>query len=554
MSRTLVMGAELLCTKSQDSKEVSILMASADYINNAMIHGRQTANRRNREERKDIIPFTKCKKTTGLLGLSGHETCDDTIVTAPLWENLTLPFDEIKVPHISLVVQYKTPSTFWEALFGSRYRFVDVVGNLNNSADEAQFRSNYEDAKKNKKQSSGYEFSDQELRRNANLKIYANSSASDYASLNVDSILLCTGYGGIIHPKTDGQLPVYGKQLFELALSLPSWQITEKVYAELSRLFLYELEDNQKSTFISLCFDFNYRSDPSFIESMVSGTVQRADVWKANDEKYSKLLGYMNIYASLEYAALKDLNIASNFERQQYLNTLHKMLLFDSAQYIGKPASEIGASGPYISLGAKTEIIGDNYNYRGEIFNWEINSYVLGYKKYELFDIESLNDPFLLQALNSFSQVPNPYSPGSYNPRGYEMFSKEVSVFCPAEGSAGLTALMNLLNDKSYNALAPSPYSGVPGAVRDEAIALAVDISGGAISTLASHGIGLVTAGYDILADIDEARKQAQTIGQIRDLNNFITVCGTKNWVGGVAVYSDPGIKPTIRDYPSTLK
>jgi len=192
--RTLVMGAELLCTKALNSAEVSLLMASTDNIKNAMIHGRPAANRKNRKEHKDIIPFSGCTKSRG------EATCTKTLKTAPLWENLTLPYDEIKVPLINLLPVYKATG-------------------IDNKIDIAQFLVNYDEAKKDNRKkrdeenNKRYRFSDEELRRNAILKTYTDtgSNESEYASISTNSILLCLGNGGIIHPKTCGQNPIHRK-------------------------------------------------------------------------------------------------------------------------------------------------------------------------------------------------------------------------------------------------------------------------------------------------------------------------------------------------------
>ena len=517
MNTELVIGAELLCTKSKVSTEVSLFMACSNNVCNALLGGSITGNRTSRIVGEDIIPYTKCNK---------NENCANIIETAPLWENLTLPFGEVKVPHIN-----------WIPLFS-----WNVVKNLNDEADERQFRTNYKDAENNNTGvgRSGYKFSDHELRQNANLQIYTDTGASPNASLSVNSILPCLGYGGIIHPKTDGQNPVYSyTDLFELVLSLPADDITPEAYMELARMFLYDpaMSLDKKATFISLCFDLDYRNDPNILQMLIAENVITADVWKANSDKFDFILGNMDYFATVEHAALVDKNGGSASEREQYFNTLHNIMVFDSAQNIRKPASQMGDSGPRITLRRTDPPDFVSYTLNGVYQELPINSYVLGYDKFEM---QSVENPLIQRTT-------------------YMRFPKEVTVYCPAE-TKGLSNLSQLLVNNGLDMLLPSPYSGVPGAIRDQAVSVAIDVAeaakliGSATSKVASYGFSLLLSGYDIANDVEEARQQTRIIDDIRDTTGFINACIQRDYAGGVAVYSDEGIGALLRTYPPTFK
>ncbi|MDR0491726.1 MAG: hypothetical protein LBH28_10835, partial [Oscillospiraceae bacterium] len=425
MSEYLVLGAELLCTKCKKSGEVSLLMACADNINNALLHGMMVANRRNREERKDIIPFEECKKSAGFL--SGNETCDAVIKTEQLWENLTLPFDDVRIPSISFDCAYETG--FLKGLFGMpvAYGYFSVsrkVNNLNSGVDETRFLDSYDAEKRRNNSSGGYALNDQEIRHVTNLKMHSKIGQTSGAGITVDSILLCTGYGGIIHPKTSGQSPVYSKNMWQLALSLPADQISQEAYEKLARLFLFTLGNGERATFISLCFDFKERVENTFLTRLGGVSIECADVWSANQEKFNQLISNMGVLAAED--------------EYRNLNLLHRYLLFDSAQYIQRPTSEIGASGPAMSI-----------SYQPTPFP----SYILDYKEYY---IDDYTEPFINSTV---------FTIRSYN----------ATVYRPSNGD-NLMELHSVLQTQKINELSASPYGGVVGFARDTAISLTLEL------------------------------------------------------------------------------
>ena len=511
MSTNLVFGAELLCTKCKKNAEVSLFMASSDNICHVMANGLMPGNRENREVWKDIIPYTECKKNV---------PCDGLIETAPLWDNLTMPFGEIKVPHIN-----------WWPIFS-----WNVVKNLNSPADERDFRNNYDKAKRDNTGvgRGGYKFSDEELRHNANIEIYKKSGDPPNASLNMDSILLCLGFGGIIHPQTDGQSTICGVDLFEWILALPADQISDNAYTKLAEIFLYELEDlDKQATFISLCFDFKERLESNFImklSGLMPTSYHNSDKWQANSEKFDKLLEFMNGFALLEHNALKDMKGSPDFDNYaaEYLDNLHKILLFDSAQYIRNPASEIGASGPSIKIDLETTPF---YNaHGGRTYNYPITSYSLSYE-----NVTFLSEKVMLIG-GSGDQI--------------WRFPEEVTVYRPAESyGSGLMNLNALMTNNGYDMLRPSGFSGVPGAIRDETLAIITDFVIKEVPTALTHTLGVVTSAADIMNDIVEARRVNQLIDSRNSINQYLNVCDHEGFAGGVVIYTDPKIDPLLRSF-----
>ena len=477
--RILVMGAELLCTKAKNSAEVSLLMANTTNINNALLTGRQSANKKNTVVDEDIIPFTKCKKTLGTA------TCKATIITADLWENLTLPYGEIKVPHINWVV-----SITWFNLERKR-----SASNLNDPADETQFLANYDAAKKDN--TNRYKFSDEELRRNANLKLYTDSSVSDDACITVDSILPCLGYGGIIHPKTSGQSPVYSKNLYQLVLSLPHEQITEKAYRELARLFLYVLDDDEKATFISLCFDFKERvSRISLPRYVISDTF---DAWQANREKFDKILNHMS-------------DIVGKNEFQD-LNLLHRYLLFDAAQFIREPTSEIGAGGPNISIQYHERYIPPEY--------------VLDYKQ----GFWSTAGGTMLWIKDYNARV---LRPSNNLPDNDQLIDLNAVV-------------LKTIHEEPVEIV--QPYGAVVGFARDMGLGYALLAS--KASSPAGLAVGGVTSAYDLMNALECTRQMERW----RDVANYevdhLHLCNIMKLSKGTVIYSDSDLGMQHRVFPT---
>ena len=509
----LVMGAELLCTKSKICKEKSLLMVSADHINNALFNGIPVANRKNHIKDKDIIPFSYCTKGKGIIPFSditslgdiikekntSNATCADTMVTDDLWENLTMPFDDAKIPYFNLLGNVK---------------------GLNQGTDEALFKENYNEVVKEQKgtDKKSYHYSNKELRRNAILRTYTDKNAAEDASLTVNSFLLCSGHGGIIYPNTSGQQPVINKQMvFEWVLSLPYDPALDGAYKELAELFLYDLDCDEMAIFIGRCFDFDARFP------YMLNRIAVADRWKPNEDKFNKLLGHMLVCAAEDYYASK-----SPEDMEKLLDILHKILLFDSAQYIKDPVSEIGASRPHILISNQTEFyqpIGTN----GEKHEYNMISYVLDYRKYTFHDVS-----------RSTSIVPQKIT--AYHPaNGKYPAENDYPEYDP------LATLEIFLGRNKGIELENRIVSSTDG-IDDVLIVQGIESA-----TAGVPGVGLLISVADAAREVVEHEGQVRIIILDRNTSDSLAVIINTGRIGGVSVFTDESINHVIRDYSSAF-
>jgi len=494
--KNLVMGAKLLCTKAKDSAETSRLVVSDDDCNNVYIDGKPAANRRNREVNKNIIPFKLCKKKIDLASAK----CKQVIVTAELWENLTLPYEEVKVPYISWRGIYEKYPGVGEVMTG-RQRYAE---NLNDKADEEQFLTNYDAAKKDNKKrknedgSKRYRFSDEELRRNAILK---TKSDTNDACITTNSILLCLGHGGIIHPKTSGQGSVSIEEYIDLYLTLPPHLITPEVYRELARIFMFELDRgksvrdlvdfSESASFISLCFDFKgEKLDKYFnssVEAIDGGYKKREGYeWEANQKKIAALHYYMDkIVAETGY---------------QDVNLLQRYCLFNMAQYIKNPTSEIGAGRPDIAIEGGS--------------GWpSFPAFALNYKHY---------DNYVDGTSGALTKKLNPYT---------------ETVYRPVVGDAK-TLLDYELRTDNYKVLTPTINGAIETLSRDVAICVvfAAAFTNPVTAAVAGTGALAATTGWDYS---QEANKMNVWIVDATHLDAIITSTAILEYRQAVGVISN---------------
>jgi len=347
--RNLVIGAQLQCTKCNNHEETSLFMTgNARALNNAMFGGLLPGTRRNRVKEEDIIPFAYCQKTRS----NGNRfTCCEVMITDDYWENLTLPFDEIKIPHINfthyfrpegilpyLVRAIPAKSLAWSAPpppISLIVRTEISVTDLNEPSHEHQFLENYgQQLRGNNSRNHGRVLADDELRHRANLRVHTDERARENAVINMNSILLCKGYGGIIHPKTDGQRRSYEHwAMVEWVTSLPHDMIWESTYQELARYYLTGMTLDERVRFISLLFDC---SGEIVLRDGMSRFLARRTVWNANEHKFENLLDAMsNLIGTPGYMSVD-------------IQNMHTLL--DLAQGIERPLVLPGESAPNFSI------------------------------------------------------------------------------------------------------------------------------------------------------------------------------------------------------------
>ena len=329
------------------------MTGNAENINNALLDRCPAGHRWNTVKDVDIIPFSFCQKRKSFLQDGEVYPCDDIMETDELWENLSLPFSEIRTPHINIATIYNPPwlealiagSTGGAGVEDARRIERSVTGLTNHNSDnEKRFLAYYDQRLRQARRCwYGRVSADEDkiARRKANAMMHINRGAGKDEIVTMNSILLCKGYGGIIHPKNDGQINSRNLMLqVEWALSLPKDEILDDgAYTELARIFLYELDEHDMATFISRCF-YYLRTVPK-----KPGTSHTADVWRLNEERYEQIL-----FAMSELVGKYDLQDRKSIP---FLNLQHRYSLFDFIQYIQytrEPASEVGASGPYISI------------------------------------------------------------------------------------------------------------------------------------------------------------------------------------------------------------
>lgn len=305
----LVRGAKLACSKSHSRNDHTLLMENNEETNNALLSGEQVfANRKNREEKKDITPFKKC---------SGGDRCTNRIQTAGKWENLTISFNEVNIPHINFI-----PLVSW-----------NKVKNLNQKSDELLFRANY--AEELRYNVGNYRFNDKEMRRNANLRIYTDRNAADDACITLKSILLCEGCGGIIYPITSGQeRSIFGHQCAEI-LSRKSADISNGDYDNIAKCILENmLTSTDIVTLLRLCF-MQYDT----CEGSYSNVIYQYHI---DQIKIDGLLDSMRKY--IKENGLK-------YDR----DVMNRYYLFEGVRFIREPAGGMLEAGPHFELEYKTD-------------------------------------------------------------------------------------------------------------------------------------------------------------------------------------------------------
>jgi hypothetical protein len=458
-------------------------------INNALLSGLPAATRKNRVVGEDIIPYTKCKK--GLL----NKPCADVIKTDKLWENLDLPYDEIKAPGVYLFgfplqIHRDKQLPFREAV-------EDYCYSKRISLERTE--KNYYNLIKNcglTEQDSLY------------LSLLKASAAKDILAnteININSILLCLGYGGIIHPESHGQKRE--GNIWEWVLMLKETEITQEAYAELARLFLYELTDEQKATFISLCFDSQGRYDNWLIYG-----IESADVWAAGLKFIDILLEMDNYLLSNGY---------------QDIEVLHKYLLFESALQIINPTSAIGESGPKITIEQDTEYAkGDE--------GISAPRYTLKYKSWSTY----LSIEADWKCVQKFFREP-----------------QTVTVYKPAndEDSRGdVGALVRRkITDKllKFTSVTSAAIDGNIDYARDMSIDIVTKIMEKELPELAGEVVGGAVVVYDIWRDMQDAQEIGSIYKGLLEQDSWENLAREGNLTRGVAVYSDESIPSPIFEH-----
>ena len=438
----MVRGAELRCTGAEVSDETTIFMLNSTSTNNAEINGIPVGNRGNTKKFEDIMPFTKCKLRKGIPGLSENEDCAEVMKTADFWENLSLPRDEIKVPYFR---------------FGKVHNLGDVVG-------REEYEDTYRRIIEEYRKIGGRRVSYKTLRYMAHLKMEAEPNAANDACVTLNSILLCKSCGGIIYPVTDGQMSG-SISLFISTLRLPFDKIDDAQYKALARFYLVNLLNSLEGTetFIGYCFDHDNRIWQDYFA--VYGT--SADVWKANEKKFEKLLFFMREHLAEDERIRRE----HGTDPPENLDLRHRYLLFDMASKLEKPTSGIGEGRPDISITYNESTPFFEAQYLGEKVIKRIAESLKNIP--ELVEI-SVPPSFIL----NYKQFEHEQGIGGATD-GYILTGHNAMIFRPSNR----LSWDNQLRDLHFTATAiavdkhPSSPGTVSGFARDHAVSLGLGIA-----------------------------------------------------------------------------
>ena len=146
-----------------------------------------------------------------------------------------------------------------------------------------------------------------------------------------------------------GELDVWPKKMFEVVLLLPKEQIPDKVFEKLAEIFLSDLDHNESSLFLELCFDtYEFTNDNESI------------LLKINTTKYEK------IRCNMEQQL-----IDNKFDNR---DMLYRYSLFTSIKYIPVLIGKNSTNFQALSVVENTE------HYQTESGdNFSLNSFLLSY-------------------------------------------------------------------------------------------------------------------------------------------------------------------------------
>jgi len=534
--RNLVLGAELLCTRCLNTSETSPFMAgNTEFINNAYLGGFPAGNRTNREVDKDIIPFSQCRRTSW-----GNElACRDVIITADLWENLNLPFNQVRIPNLHIAI---TPSGEILDIDGISFPVLertDSATNLNNPNHEQDFLRHLNDVNRE-----STEHIDHEARRHrANLRVHTETIAQETASVTTDSILLCRGYGGIIHPRTSGQnVLVTNRLLLEWSMTLKDEAfegLSPEMLSYIARSFLYDLDEDGLALVISLCF---YRI----------GRYERyvPDVWAVDEMKFDILTEYMTQIVDLESEELTRLVGTPDYNAayQRHMDIRWRAFLFTSARNLHRPGSAIGMSGPEISIVQNEERV--LVNLKGSVPYIVIRSYVIQYRKIENPQEEarvneSHRESGMVGLIDGLAGVVSTSS-----------FAHNATVYRPVGSHEEYRALDYYLDNSWRQDSFVNPNAGLGRSGRTLAIGVALDVVDavldGAIPTAVSHIVGAGHTVSDWMHDIDMAERRNQELRNRNAISGFLYSAQLDNMASAITIYSDGAIPALLQDFPYT--